>query len=335
LREVLLTEPGHVEVRRGPEPEPQEGEVLVRTRTTGICGTDLSIFTGGTPVAYPRVPGHEASAVVEAGDLDPLSPGTRVVIDPAIACGRCYQCRRGQTNLCPNGALLGRERDGVFRELLTVPAGNLHPVPNQVPDHAVPLVQVLTTCVHAHRQTEIFPGDTVVVIGLGVTGLLHTQLARARGAGTVIGISRSRSKLELSRDLGADLAVDARAADVAAQVRDATDGRGADVVIECAGRVATLAQAVQLARLGGQVMAYGTISETEGALPFYDLYYKELRISSPRAAKPEDFPAAIALAASGSVRLEPLVTDRFPLDAVAEAFATAQRGPSLKVVVDL
>jgi L-iditol 2-dehydrogenase len=330
----VLTGPGRVELRRVPEPRARDGEVLVRTLATGICGTDLGIFTGRTPVAYPRVAGHEMSGVVEVGDDAGLSAGTRVVVDPAIACGICYQCLRGQTNLCPNGALLGRERDGVFRELVTVPVGNVHPVPAQVPDHVVPLIQVLATCVHAHRRTEIFPGDTVVVLGLGVTGLLHTQLAHARGAAAVIGISRSPSKLQLSRELGADVAIDGRTPDVASQVLDATGGRGADVVIECAGLVSTLAQAVEFARLGGQLMAYGIINETEGALRFYDLYYKELRISSPRAAKPEDFPAAISISASGSVRLEPLVTDRFPLDAIADAFAAAQEATALKVVVE-
>ena len=297
-----------------------------------MCGTDLSIFGGKIPVGYPRVLGHEMTGTAVSGGA--VAAGSRVVVDPSIACGRCYQCVRAQTNLCPRGALLGRDRDGVLADVIAVPAANVYALPDEVPDHVGPLIQVLTTCVHAHRQTDVFPGDVVVVLGLGVTGLIHVQLARSRGAATVVGVSRSRSKLELARDLGADVVIDA-ARDVPGEVARATDGRGADAVIESAGTVATFGQAIALARIGGRIMSYGTMTESEGRLRFYDLYYKELQISNPRAAKPEDFPVAISIAARGGVRLEPLVTHRFELSDVERAFEVASSGGALKVLVEL
>lgn len=328
----MLREPGRIEVQRWSVPGDATDHVTVRVGTGGLCGTDLSILRGTIPVQYPRVPGHEMTGAVMVGGA--LAAGARVVVDPTIACGTCYQCSRGQQNLCPRGALLGRDRDGVLRELISVPRENVYPLPEVVPDDVGPLIQVLTTCVHAHRQTEIFPGDIVVVVGLGVTGLIHVQMARARGAGTLIGVSRSHRKLELARQLGADVVVDA-GGDVAAKVAEASEGRGADVVIECAGYVSTFAQAIELARIGGRIMGYGTMTETHGAVPFYDLYYKELLISNPRAAKPEDFPVAISMAAAGSIHLEPLVTHRFPLEQVDRAFAAMERPDALKVLVDV
>lgn len=328
----MLTAPGRIEVQDLPEPEGGAARVSVRVASSGLCGTDRSIFLGKIGVAYPRVPGHEMSGVVTGGDR--FDPGTRVVVDPSIACGTCYQCARGQQNLCPNGALLGRDRDGVIRELLSVPAGNVYPIPDGVSDAIGPLIQVVTTCVHAHRQTEIFPGDVVAVVGLGVTGLIHVQLARSRGAALVIGISRSARKRTLALELGADRAFFPEQ-DLAERMGAASEGRGADVVIESAGYVSTFARAIELARIGGRVMVFGTMTETEGAVPFYDLYYKELQISNPRAAKPEDFPVAISMVAAGSIRLEPLVTDRFPLREVASAFAAMDRPDALKVLVEL
>ena len=315
-----------------PDPDVRGDDVRIRVALGGLCGTDLSIFAGDIPVAYPRVLGHEMCGTVFAGDAVPA--GTRVVVDPSISCGACYQCTRGQSNVCPTGALLGRDRDGILAESISVPARNVYVLPDAVGDDVGPLIQVLTTCVHAHRQTEIFPGDVVVVIGLGVTGLIHVQLARSRGAALVVGVSRSRAKLELARELGADEVLEADG-DVAADVARASDGRGADVVIESAGKVATFAQAIELARIGGAVMAYGTMTETDGRLPFYDLYHKELRISNPRAAKPEDFPVAIAMVAAGRIRLAPLVTDRFPLSDLPAAFQAASSGRSLKVLVEV
>jgi L-iditol 2-dehydrogenase len=217
--------------------------------------------------------------------------------------------------------------------VLAAPADNLHPLPDELRDEVAPLIQVLTTCVHGQRRTEIFPGDAVVVVGLGVTGLLHLQLAKLRGASPLVGTTRDPARLELARELGADVIVRADDPSVEELVREATGG-GADVAIECAGTVATFGRAIRMVRGGGRTLAYGTIAETEGSLPFYDLYYKELEISGARAARREDFPVAIGAVASGAVRLEPLMGRRVALDSVGEAFEpSGARG--LKTIVTL
>src|SRR5437660_1330211 len=180
-------------------------DVLVRVTHSGICGTDFKIYSGAIPVSYPRIMGHEMIGEVVSAGNGAVSPGDRVIVDPELYCGACFHCRIGQTHLCPNGMLLGRDANGGFADYMTAPASHVFPLPESIDNQTAPLIQVLTTCLHAQRQVNIFPGQTVAVLGLGVTGQLHVQLAKARGA-TVIGITRSSEKRELALQLGADLA---------------------------------------------------------------------------------------------------------------------------------
>ena len=278
----------------------------------------------------PRIVGHEIVGEVTGGGSDGAPVG-RVLVDPGVACGTCVQCREGRSNICTRGWLLGRDRDGGLRGSMTVPIANLHAIPDAIPDAVAPLLQVLTTCLHAHRMTSIFPGDRVVILGMGVTGLLHMQLARLRGA-TVVCSTRSEWKLALARDLGADVTIASDGTGNEEIIR-ATDG-GADLVIDSVGSVATSANAISIARIGGRVMSYGTIAETSGALPFYQLYSRRSR---SRTREPHSLrisgrdPGGLV----GRVRLEPLLSHRFELARTAEAVAVSGSPESLKVVIEL
>jgi 2-desacetyl-2-hydroxyethyl bacteriochlorophyllide A dehydrogenase len=307
MKAMVLTAPGELVLEDVARPARGSRDVLVRVTHSGICGTDYKIFNGSIPVRYPRIMGHEmAGEVVDAGDA-PFTPGDRVIVDPELWCGLCFHCRIGQTHLCPKGSLLGRDANGGFAEFLSAPATNVFPLPDDVDARSAPMIQVLTTCLHAQRQVQIFPGEQVVVLGLGVTGQLHVQLAKARGA-KVIGVTRSADKRALAETLGADLTIpgDEHTVD---RVREATEGRGPDVVIETTGVVPQLASAVNMVRSGGRILMFGIITAREGALPFYDLYYKELSLINARVAKSEDYPGSIELVQRGQVRLEPLISD--------------------------
>jgi 2-desacetyl-2-hydroxyethyl bacteriochlorophyllide A dehydrogenase len=311
MKAMVLTAPGQLVLDEVARPAPAANDVLVRVTHSGICGTDYKIFKGAIPVSYPRIMGHEmAGEVVDAGSA-PFRAGDRVIVDPELYCGVCFHCRIGKTHLCPNGQLLGRDANGGFAEFLVAPRTHVFPLPDAIDRQAAPMIQVLTTCLHAQRQIDIFPGEYVVVLGLGVTGQLHVQLAKARGA-TVIGVTRSADKRAMAERLGADLTV-AGDGDAVARVREATEGRGPDVVIETTGVVQQLASAVDMTRSGGRILMFGIITAKEGALPFYDLYYKELSLINARVAKSEDYPDAIGLVQRGLVRLEPLISDVIPL----------------------
>jgi L-iditol 2-dehydrogenase len=298
--------------------------------SVGICGTDLSIHSGKIPVDYPRVMGHEiVGTLVGSGSGE----GVRILVDPGIACGDCRQCREGRTNICTAGGLIGRDRDGGLRDLMAVPASNVHELPEGLDPGTAPMLQVLATCVHAQRRARVYPGESVVVLGLGVTGLLHLQLAKQGGAGPLIGITRSAPKLALARALGADLTIAADGSETS-EVAAALPG-GADLVIECVGTVGAFARAIEMVRIGGRILAYGTMTDTSGEVPFYELYHKEISVIGARSARVEDFPMAIDAVASGRVALGALVSGRFPIDDVDEAIRAAGAAGALKVFVDV
>ena len=336
MKAMVLSAPNELALGEVARPAIGPGQVLVRVMYSGICGTDYKIYSGAIPVRYPRIMGHEMiGEVVEAGAGAIVRPGDRAIIDPELYCGACFHCRIGQTHLCPNGLLLGRDANGGFAEYVVAPATHVFPLPESIDNQTAPLIQVLTTCLHAQRQINIFPGESVAVLGLGVTGQLHVQLAKARGASPVIGITRSAEKRELALRLGADLAF-AGGEEAIRRVREATEGRGADVVIECTGMLPVLADGIHMARSGGRLLLFGIITAKQGELPFYDLYFKELALINARVAKSEDYPNSIALVQRGMVRLEPLVSHVMPLGELKAAIGMlgSDNGQRMKIILD-
>jgi L-iditol 2-dehydrogenase len=327
MRAMVLRAPSDLALDDVALPQVPAGHVLVRITHSGLCGTDLKIYNGAIPAQYPLIMGHEMVGEVVGG--------ARVIIDPVLYCGTCFHCRIGQTNLCPAGGLIGRETNGGFAEYAAVPASQVFRLPDSIDSAGAPLIQVATTCLHAQRLTSVSRGESVAVIGLGVSGQLHVQLAKARGAGKVIGISRSRFKNELAKQLGADVVIES-GPEAAAKVLDETDGRGADVVIESTGVMASIADAIRMVRFGGRILLFGITSATSGALPFYDLYFKELTLINNRAATAQDFPVMIDLVDCGAVRLEPLVTHRMALDELGTALGMLEDGAErrLKIILD-
>lgn len=334
MKAMVLAAPRRIEARDMETPDPGDG-VLVRVTYAGICGTDVKIHSGDMPARLPLVMGHEITGVIAEGIAwDGSGPGTRVIVDPTVFCGSCFHCRAGQTHLCPNGELLGRERDGGFAEFVAVPRQNIYPLPDGIDDKEAAFIQVFSTCVHAQRMARLAIGESVVVLGLGVTGQLHVQLAKAAGAHPVIGVTRSDWKRRLAEELGADLTL-APGKDAAARVREATEDRGADLVIESAGKVSALSEAMAFARVGGRVTPFGIYTETQGRLPFYDFYYKELQILNARASKGESFPASIDLVRQGAVRLAPLITHCLPIDQLDQALALLEAGDERRMKIIL
>jgi len=335
MKAMVLNSPRELTLEDVARPRPGAGEALVRVTHSGICGTDYKIFSGAIPVKYPRIMGHEMIGEVVEADSDALRPGDRVIVDPELYCGACFHCRVGQTHLCPNGMLLGRDANGGFAEYLTAPVSHVFPLPDSIDSRTAPLIQVLTTCLHSQRLVSIFPGESVAVLGLGVTGQLHVQLAKARGASPVIGITRSAEKRKLAEQLGADITFPG-GDDAIQKVRDATSGRGADLVIESTGMLPVLAQGIHMARFGGRMLLFGIITVKEGALPFYDLYFKELALINGRVAKSEDYPASIDLVQRGMVRLQPLISSVMPLGELKAAIGElgSDNGQRMKIILE-
>ncbi|MDA0706366.1 MAG: alcohol dehydrogenase catalytic domain-containing protein [Proteobacteria bacterium] len=312
-----------------------DGETLVRVTHSGVCGTDLKIYNGSIPVEYPRIMGHELiGEIANVGAAIGVDVGTRVIVDPVVNCGDCEDCRTGHENLCRNGSLLGRDRDGGFSDLMAVPAEAIIALPSSISNESAPLVQVMTTCEHAQQRARVTSGESVVVIGLGVSGQLHIQLAKARGAHPIIGITGSPVRREMAQQYGADytLAAGNNAAD---EVHKLTGGRGVDLVIDCAGAASTLAQSIDIARPGGRLLLFGIYTFREAALPFYQLYYKELTIINSRAATRADFQTCIDLVCNGHVELDAMISDVLPLTDLEKAITMLDQRDDHRMKVTL
>lgn len=337
-RAAVLEAPRRLRVVERETPAPGPGEALVRVAATAICHTDLAIYTGRHPgVRYPVVMGHEAVGVVEAvgAGSGRLRSGQRVLINPIIACGACDSCARGLGNLCRNAGLFGRELDGSLAEHVVLPEGYLYPLPDHLPPEPATLIETLATVHHGQQRVGLGPGDAVVVLGQGASGLLHTQLARLSGAALVIAVSRSPWKLELARRMKADRMVAGDGAEVVHEVLRLTEGRGVDVVIDTTGNPALLAPAVEMLRPGGRLLLYGISHGPVEGFSTFPLYFKELTVYGSRALTPGDFEPSIRLVASGAVELGDLVTARYPLGRAANAFADYERDPDrvLRLVI--
>jgi len=305
--------------------------VVVRALQVGICGTDSKILAGKIPVDYPRIMGHEmVGEVVSASPDSPYPAGTRVLVDPGVACGWCHMCLAGRFNICVNGGLMGRDVDGVFTEYSVVPFNRLIPVPSTISSAAAGVLQVLGTCIHAVKRVDPFPGQVAAVVGLGVAGQLVAQLLRLRGM-TVVGVTRSEWKRNLAMELGANFV---SAPDGAGTLlAEITENRGPDLVVEAVGTEATLGQAIELAATGGEVVVFGTLTGGNDGLPYYQLYHKELTLHNPRAALVGDYADGVALAADGSLILEPIVTHELDLEEAEKAFELVHDPGSLKVLM--
>jgi 2-desacetyl-2-hydroxyethyl bacteriochlorophyllide A dehydrogenase len=225
--------------------------------------------------------------------------------------------------------------DGSLAEHVVLPEDYLYPFPEHVPLETATLIETLATVLHAQRRAQIAPGESVVVLGQGAAGLLHTQLAKLSGARPVVAVSRSAWKLELARRGKADQAIDATRQDVLAQVLDATGGRGADVVIDAAGQPELIAQAIEMAAPGGRLLVYGISHRPVPGFTTFPLYFKELTVYGSRALTPGDVEPAIDLVASGAIDVRGFVTKSYPLAQVATAFEAYERDPGrvLRLVI--
>jgi threonine dehydrogenase-like Zn-dependent dehydrogenase len=331
MKAAVVVRPGLAAIEDRAIPDYSAG-ALVQVVNAGICGTDLKIVAGSVPVDYPRVIGHEiAGLVAEPGPAGLVPAGTRVVIDPVLSCQDCGACRDGKPQLCARGGLIGRDRDGGLAEYVTVDERQLHVVPDSIDLAVAPLLQVLATCVHAQSMTAGTLGRPATVVGLGVAGLLHVQLLRARGAGPITGISRSAAKQALAGELGADRT--AHPADAHDLGYD--DGALPPLIVEAAGVPDSVRLATELAGPGSTILCYGTLTATSLELPFYDHYLKELRLQHTRASLPADLDTAISLVARGQVVLEPLVSVRRTLAETTAALDDCADPDRLKIIVQV
>ena len=313
---------GSFEVRQAPELHPGAGEVVVRNKFCGVCGTDVHIFhgePGSADVNPPVVLGHEYSGeIVEVGEgVTDLQVGDHVTVDPNIYCGNCEHCRNGKKQLCESMEAIGVTRDGGFAA---------------VPYEAAAMAEPLACCLHGIDLAGIKPGQKVCVIGGGAIGLIMVQLAKLSGASTLVLSEPNELRRQVGLGLGADAAIDPTAAD-AQSAYEAALGDGADVVIECVGNNPAVKSAFQLAAKGATIVLF-SVPKVEATfdLPLFDVYKKELTIRGS-FVNPYTHERAVRLINSGKLDFTSIITHRFNLDQLPEAIAMQMSSESIKVVV--
>lgn len=334
MKAVVFRKPHEIIVEERPLPRIERDGILVKVRSSGICGTDVHILHGEHIVRFPVIPGHEFSGeVVEIGpDVNNVEVGDRVTVDPNIVDRTCFFCLRGEPHLCENLTALGVNFDGGFAEYCAVPAPQALEVPDAVGWQEAAMIEPVACCLHGMDRISVSPGESVVVLGVGFIGLLLIQMARIAGAGLIVVSEPDRRKRELASRVGATHAIDPQAEDVEVAVKGLA-GVGADVVIECAGTPETAQLALSLARRGGRVLQFGVVApDARIKISPYDVYYRELTIRGS-FVNPFTHSRAVELVASGQLQIASLITHRFSLDQAADAFQAAQSPDSVKVLL--
>ncbi|HEX7126833.1 MAG TPA: alcohol dehydrogenase catalytic domain-containing protein [Thermodesulfobacteriota bacterium] len=339
MRVARLLAPGRIVVEEEPDPLPGPGEVVLAVRAALTCGTDLKAFRRGHPkMPMPTPFGHEYAGVVArvGRGVTAFREGDAVMGVHTAPCGACRLCQRRQENLCPD--VMGRLMLGAYADRLRVPAHivarHLFPKPDALPFEEAAALEPLACVAHSVGVLGARPDDVVLVVGAGGFGLLHVAALRAIGVERLIVSGRRAPRLEIARALGAWQVLDADRDDVDAAVRDATEGRGPDVVIECTGLAAGWAEAIARARPGGTVCCFGGLpAGAPFPLDAGRLHYDELRLLSPFHFTPRDVAAAHGWLSAGRVPIRPLLTAEVPLEEIAAAFEAMDRGEGIKYVV--
>jgi alcohol dehydrogenase len=327
------------------EPRPEltgPADALLRVTLGAICGSDLHIYHGRTPIDDGAVIGHELVGVVEevGSSVRSVRPGDRVVAPFSTACGACVQCRRGWWSQCEERAIFGHGTyfgglGGAQAELCVVPAAdvNLFGVPDGVSDEqAIFVGDILATGLFAAERGDIAPGDTVAVIGAGPVGLMAVMCAHLFGPARVFAVDVVGSRLELAGELGA-IPLDSREVNPVAEIQRQTDGLGADVVLECVGQVAAIETALGCVRGGGTVSSVGVPSEITGDFPYFDVWNRDLTFRSGWANVHRYVRPLLDLLAAGRLRPERIISHRMQLDEAVEAYRLFDRREATKIVL--
>ncbi|MCU1437209.1 MAG: alcohol dehydrogenase GroES pr otein [Naasia sp.] len=337
---VRLFGPGDLRLDAVEVPRPVAGEVLVKVRRSGICGTDLHIAKGTFPAPnLPLTLGHEFSGVIaEAGhDTEPLSVDDHVVVDINVSCGRCYFCRRGQKLFCPFVSQLGVHRAGGLAEYVVVPAANVYVLPPALSLENAAYVEPLACAIHGQDRIGIRSGDRVLIIGGGPMGLAHVALAKLSGASIVVVSEPDASRRLLAGQMGADVLINPFETPLGEAVAELLDGIGPDVVIEAVGSIPTYETAVEVVRRGGRILAYGAAPQTATmSLRPFDIYAKELTIVGSYAGTYDTWPRAISLLAQKRFAPELIVDSIRPLSEAVEAIRGLEHDKStVKVQIEM
>ena len=337
MKAVVISAPGKIEVKDLAAPAPDPGEVLLKMKYVGFCGSDLSTYLGKNPlVSYPRIPGHEISGVIAglgAGVPAKFRAGDAVTVLPYTSCGLCSSCRRGRSYACKVNQTLGVQREGAMKEYLALPWEKVLLAP-RLNELGLAMVEPLTVGFHAIRRGRVEASDVVMVLGCGMIGAGAIAAAVARGA-RVIAVDIDGHKLDLAKSLGAQHTIHSKESELHRELERITGGDGPDVVVEAAGNPLTYRAAVEEVAFTGRVVCIGYAGE-EVSFATKLFVQKELDILGSRNATPEDYKEVISYLERGTFPLNRMITAKVRPEEASGAVKkwAGDPGKVMKILLD-
>ncbi|TME60017.1 MAG: zinc-dependent alcohol dehydrogenase family protein [Chloroflexi bacterium] len=336
MRAVIIDAPGIIRVDNVPDPTPRPDEVLVRVGACGICGTDLHIIDGDSPLArYPITPGHEfAGEVVAVGSdvaqrygKENITVGSRIAVEPNLYCGYCDSCRTGHENLCLNYAALGVTTNGAVAQYVTVPVAKAYALPDNMSFREGALIEPVSCAVHGMHILNPRSGDTFLIVGAGTMGLLLLQLAVRGGASRVAMVDVNAQRLALAEQLGPTRTY----SDIKQALKD--EPLGFNCVIDATGVAPVIENAFMAVKRGGKLLIFGVASnEARISLSPFRIYNDEITIIGSMAVL-FSFQAALDLISSGVINTEAMLTKALPLQDFLEALDMVRYGKGVKTQI--
>jgi L-iditol 2-dehydrogenase len=319
MKALLLTEYKKLEITEMPEPKIGADDLLVRVKACGICGSDVHGYDGSSGRRIPPiVMGHEAAGEVAAvgGNVQQYRVGDRVTFDSTVYCGTCHHCRRGEINLCDRRRVLGvscgdYRQHGAFAEYVAIPAHIAYRLPEQVTFEHAAMIEAVAIACHAVSRPRLRLGDTALVVGAGMIGLLVIQALRQAGCGRIIAVDLDEKRLDLARQLGADNGFNAKTCDLTNEILLLAHGRGADVAFEAVGAASPVNTAIAGLRKGGTLTLIGNLAPRI-ELPLQAIVTRELTLLGSCASAGE-YPACLEMLARGRIKVNALISARAPL----------------------
>ncbi|MCZ6792310.1 MAG: alcohol dehydrogenase catalytic domain-containing protein [Planctomycetota bacterium] len=343
MKAAVLEKLDQIELKQVPDPEIDDDSALMRVEATSICGSDVRILHHGNPrVNPPTIIGHEtAGVIVKVGkNVTRVKEGDRVALGADVPCGQCSWCRNGLGNNCSINYAVGYQIPGAFAEYMKLPRlllkeGPVVPFGRDLDFEVAALAEPLGCAINGLELVNMSLGKTVVIIGLGPIGCMMIDLARIMGATQVIGVQRSRRRMEIAKYYEADLYLSSEEDDIVRRCREMTNGEGPDVVVTTCGSVEAHEMAIEMVAHRGYVNLFGGLPKDARPMNLLSntIHYKECFLTGSHGCVPRHHELAVRLLEKGLVRVEPLITHHFSLDRIHDAFDAMESRQGMKVVV--
>ncbi|MBA7561992.1 putative zinc-type alcohol dehydrogenase-like protein YjmD [subsurface metagenome] len=334
-----MTAPGKIEFRDVPVPKVKEGQVLVKIKRIGICGSDIHVYHGKHPyTSYPVVQGHEVSGeivkLIDGGSN--FKEGDKVTIQPQIVCGRCYSCKHGQNHICDNLKVMGFQATGMASEYFAVDLKKILKLPENISyDHGA-LVEPLAVAVHALKRGGDIKRRKILILGAGPIGNLVAQAANGMGAQSVMITEISDYRINIARECGINYCLNSKTQDIGEELINTFGKDKADLILECVGINTTTEQAIANARKGTDIIVVGVFAE-KATVDLGLVQDRELRLIGTLMYQEEDYRKAIELIKESKVKLDPIITEHFPFEDYLEAYKYIEekKDKIMKVMIKL